>query len=224
MSNLTKSFLAGTAMVFASASAFAADLAPADLGPVQAPTGALNWTAGLEIGPEFYATTKGSNQAGDYADTVIKPSLAYAFAPNWSLNTSFQATLKNNSTQQYYAEAGVSYKFKFGDFSLTPQAAIGDTWDATGLGEDGNANAVYYALYLAADLKLNKQWSWTIFNARWRDAFDYQWQTPKVQTGLTYAFSDAAKLSLNAGYSWKNTGDGYYGDKMNLAAVMKYSF
>ncbi|SHG64242.1 hypothetical protein SAMN02745157_4592 [Kaistia soli DSM 19436] len=205
--------------------AIAADLtAAADLGPVKSPNPTLNWTAGLEVSPEFYAVSKGSNKAGDYADTAIKASLGYLFYDNWTLNTSLQATLKNNSTEQYYGEAGVAYKFKFGDFSLSPQAALGVTWDATGLGDDGTSTAAYYALYLAGDLKLNKQWTWNIFNARWRDAFDYQWQTPKVSTGLTYAFSDAAKLNLNAGYSWKNTGDGYYGDKINLTAAVKYSF
>ncbi|MBZ9935930.1 hypothetical protein LB518_06475 [Mesorhizobium sp. BR1-1-16] len=211
-------------LALSAAPAFAADLAPADLGPVKAPNAMLNWSVGLEVSPEFYAVTKGKNTAGNYADTAIKASLGYTFDQNWVLNGSFQATLKNDSTQQYYAEGGVGYKFKFGDFTLTPQAALGETWDATGLGDDGDSSALYYALYLAGDLKLNKQWSWNVFNLRWRDAFDYQWQTPKVATGLTYAFSDAAKLNVNLGYSWKNTGDGYYGDKINLALAMKYAF
>ncbi len=216
--------LVAAPLMLAAAPVFAADLAPADLGPVKAPDKMLNWSVGLEVSPEYYATTKGSNKAGDYADTAIKASLAYSFDKNWVLNGSVQATLKNNNTEQYYAEAGLAYKFKWGDFTLTPQAALGDTWDATGLGDDGTANALYYALYLAGDLKLNKQWSWTVFNLRWRDAFDYQWQTPKASTGLTYSFSDQAKLNLNVGYSWKNTGSGYYGDKINIAAAMKYAF
>ncbi len=219
---LVAPLMLGAAPVFAAD--LTNDLAPADLGPVKAPNKMLNWTVGLEAGPEYYATTKGSNKAGDYADTYIKASVGYAIDKNWVLNGSVQATLKNNNTEQYYAEGGVGYKFKFGDFTLTPQAALGDTWDATGLGDNGTANALYYALYLAGDLKLNKEWTWNVFNARWRDAFDYQWQTPKVATGLTYNFSDQAKLNLNVGYSWKNTGSGYYGDKINIGAAMKYAF
>lgn len=222
--SITTKVIPVAAALFAATPALAADLAPADLGPVKGPDQALNWTAGLEVGPEFYATTKGSNKAGDYADTSIKASLGYNFYDNWTLNGSLQATLKNDNTEQYYGEGGLAYKFKFGAFSLTPQAAVGVTWDATGLGDDGDSSAAYYALYLAGDLSLNRQWTWNVFNVRWRDAFDYQWQTPKVATGLTYAFSDAAKINLTAGYSWKNTGDGYYGDKINIAAAMKYSF
>lgn len=203
---------------------FAADLPPIVLGPVKSPTVPLNWTISLEAGPEFHATTRGSTEAGSYADTSIKGSLGYAFDSNWLLNGTVQVDLKSNATQQYYVEAGLGYKFAFGNFSLTPQAALGDTWDATGLGEDGDANALYYALYLSADVKLDSHWSWTIVSARWRDAFDYQWQTPKLSTGLSYAVSDAAKLAIDAGYSWKNTGDGYYGDKVNLSAAFKYAF
>jgi len=212
------------AILCTAGTAVAADLAPIAVGPVKSPTASTNWTIGLEAGPEFHATTQGSAEAGSYADTSIKGSLGYAFDSNWLLNGAVQVDLKSNATQQYYVEAGIGYKFAFGDFSLTPQAALGDTWDATGLGEDGDANALYYALYLSADVKLDSHWAWTIVNARWRDAFDYQWQTPKLSTGLSYAFSDAAKLAVDAGYSWKNSGDGYYGDKVNLSAAFKYAF
>jgi len=45
-----------------------------------------------------------------------------------------------------------------------------------------------------------------------------------VATGLTYNLNDAARLNLSAGYSWKNTGDGYLGDKINVAVAFKYAF
>lgn len=201
---------------------FAADLTQASLGEIKMPD--QPWSIGLEVSPEFYATSKGSHSAGDYADTAIKGALGYTYDKVWVLTGSFQATLKNNDTQQYYVEGGAGYKLKFGDFTLTPSAALGETWDATGLGANGDSSALYYALYLAGDLKLNSQWSWTVFNLRWRDAFDYQWQTPKIATGLNYSFSDTDKLAVNLGYSWKNTGSGWDGDKINLAVALKHSF
>jgi hypothetical protein len=221
MSHLAK-ILALSILVLAAAPAVAADLTQASLGEVKKPD--TPWSVGLEVSPEFYAVTKGSNQAGDYADTAIKGSLGYTYDKVWVLNGSFQATLKNNGTEQYYAEGGVGYKFKFGDFSLTPSAALGETWDQTGLGDDGDSSALYYALYLAGDLKLNSQWSWTVFNLRWRNAFDYTWETPKASTGLTYSFSDTDKFSLGLGYSWKDTGSGMNGDKINVAFSMKHAF
>ena len=219
--------LAFAPLALAAAPVLAADLTQADLsqaglGEVKKPN--TPWSIGLEVGPEFYATTKGSNSAGDYADTYIKGSLGYTYDKVWVFNGSLQATLKNNNTQQYYAEGGAGYKFNFGAFSLTPSAALGETWDATGLGDNGDASALYYALYLAGDLKLNSQWSWQVFNLRWRDAFDYQWETPKVSTGLSYAFSDTDRFAVNLGYSWKTTGSGYYGDKINVGFSLKHAF
>lgn len=41
--------------------AFGADLPASDLGPIKAPGLPLNWSVGLEVGPEFYAVTKGKN-------------------------------------------------------------------------------------------------------------------------------------------------------------------
>lgn len=116
------------------------------------------------------------------------------------------------------------YKFKFGDFTLAPSAAIGDTWEATGLGSSGNANALYYAFNLAGDLKLDRQWTWNAFNLRYRDAFDYTWITPKVTTGLTYVLNAGNSVYGNVGYSWKDTGNGLLGNKINVTFGVKRNF
>lgn len=214
--------VAFSALLLGAGPALGADVP--DLGPVKAPGLPLDWSIGLEVSPEFHARSKGPVQAGDYADTAIKGSLSYTYDNAWVLNGSFQATLRPDNTHQYYGEGGVGYKFKFGDFTLTPQAALGETWDATGLGEDGTASALYYAIYLAGDLKLNSQWSWQVFNLRYRDAVDYTWITPKASTSLTYSFSDADKFTVGLGYSWKDTGSGLFGDKINIAFTMKHAF
>jgi len=213
-----------SALLLGAGPALGADVAVPDLGAVKAPGLPLAWSIGLEVSPEFHAKSKGPTQGGDYADTAIKASLGYTFDKSWVLNGSLQATLRQEGTEQYYGEGGVGYKFRFGDFTLTPQAALGDTWGTTGLGDRGQSSALYYALYLAGDLKLSDQWSWTMFNLRWRNAFDYEWQTPKVSMGLTYSFNDADKLSIGAGYSWKDTGSGMQPDKINASVTLKHAF
>lgn len=216
--------LLAAAITMAAAPAFAAEPASINRRSSDVPIGVADWTASLESGPEWYATSRGNHKAGDYSDTYVAPSLSYAFAPDWALNGLFQATFYKDGTQQYEAEAGIAYTIQLGALALSPQAAIGDTWDATGLGESGKANAVYYALYLSADLTLNKQWSWTLFSVRWRDAFNYEWQTPALTTGIRYALSDAVGLNLDAGYSWLDKGEGMHGNDMHLAAAVSYSF
>jgi hypothetical protein len=181
-------------------------------------------TIAIEASPEFHAISSGSNAAGSYADTAPKASVTHTFANNWSLHSSFQADIKNNSTYQYFAETSVGYRLKFDHFTLTPSAALGDTWDSTGLGLSGNANAFYYAFYLAGDLKLDSRWTWNAFDLRYRNAFDYNWITPKVTTGLTYAMSSRSSVYSNVGYSWKDTGNGLLGDKFNVTFGVKYNF
>ncbi|MCX5497772.1 hypothetical protein OSH11_23940 [Kaistia dalseonensis] len=218
--------LSAGALLLGAFPAVAADLGAVQMpdGAIAAPTAAPTTTFGIEVNPEFYASSSGSNAIGNYADTAIKASLSHTFGGVWVIGGSLQATLKENDTQQYYAEASAGYKFKFDKFTLTPSVALGDTWDATGLGDNKDSNALYYAFYLAGDLKLNSQWTWNAFNLRYRDAFDYEWITPKVSTGVTYAIDSYNSVYTNAGYSWKDTGSGMKGDKMNIAFGYKRAF
>ena len=102
---------------------------------------------------------------------------------------------------QNYVEGSVGYRFNFDKFTLRPSVAIGNTGGTTGLGASSTANAYYYALYLAGDLKLNSQWTWNMFELRYRDAFDYTWITPRGATGLTYEWSAGNFVYGNVGYA-----------------------
>jgi hypothetical protein len=202
--------------------ALAADLAPVN--PPPAPSVWGTTTIGLEASPEFNALSSSSNAAGSYADTEAKLGVTHTFANNWFVGGLLQLTVKNNNTYQNYVEGSVGYIFDFDKFKLKPSAAIGDTGGATGLGASSTANAYYYALYLAGDLKLNSQWTWNIFEVRYRNAFEYTWITPKVTTGLTYEWSPGNFVYSNVGYAWKNTGGGLIGDKVNVAVGFRHRF
>ncbi|WEK52315.1 MAG: hypothetical protein P0Y66_10240 [Candidatus Kaistia colombiensis] len=182
-------------------------------------------TIGIEFGPEYFALDSDSHQAGDWSDNTLKLSVSHAFDKGWLLGGYFQTTFKPSDQYQYYGEGSLGYRFRFERFSLTPSVALGYTWDSTGITMDGqkNSDALYYALYLAGDLKLSESWTWNVFNLRYRNAFDTTWETPKAATGLTFAMDPANSVYVNFGYSWKDSGEGLKGDKINAAFGFKHA-
>lgn len=205
---------------------FAADLVEAP--PPAAPT----WTIGIEGSPEFYAINNGSNTARSLADTYFKFSVSHNFDNNFVGGVFFQPTFKTGGKSQYYGEASLGYKIKLTDvFTLTPSLGIGYTWHDTAIIKDGDANAQvpYYAIYLAGDWKLTKQWTWNVFNLRYRNAFNATWETPKVTTGVTYNINSTNAVYASVGYSWKKTDttsspyNDLAADKLNIAIGYKHS-
>ena len=199
--------------------AMAADVAA--IGPSIA---AGTTTIAVEASPEFYAISSSTHAAGNYADTQAKLKITHSFASNWFLSGTAQVKFKEHDAQQFYGEGSVGYRFDIGNFALKPSVAIGDTSGSTGLGKAGNANAVYYALYLAGDLKLSSQWTWNMLDLRYRNAFDYTWITPKVATGLTYEWRPGSAVYWSVGYNWRDDGVGVPGKKVNIALGLKHSF
>jgi hypothetical protein len=206
---------------------FAADKVEAP--PVVPPT----WTIGIEGSPEFYTIDNGSNAAGSLASTYFKFSVSHTFDNNFVGGVSFQPTFKTGGKSQFYGEATLGYKFKLTDtFTLTPSLGLGYTWHDTGItkGTDTDAQVPYYALYLAGDWKLSKQWTWNVFNMRYRNAFNATWETPKVATGVTYNIDSTNAVYASFGYSWKKveTTKSPYNelsaDKFNIAIGYKHSF
>jgi len=181
-------------------------------------------TIALEVSPEFYARSNATQTAGNYADTQAKFKITHSFDNNWFVSGFFQTKFKGSDTRQYFGEGAVGYRFDISAFALKPSVAIGDTSGSTGLGKDKNSNAPYYALYLAGDLRLNSQWTWNMFDLRYRNAFDYTWITPKVTTGLTYEWRPGSFVYGNAGYAWKDTDTGSPSDKMSVALGLRQSF
>jgi len=208
--------------------AFAAD-------PVETPTPppAPLWTIAIEGSPEFYAIDNGSNTARSLADAYFKFSVSRVLPNNFVGGVSFQPTFKVGGKSQFYGEATLGYKLKLTDvFTLTPSVGIGYTWKDTGIpkGSDADAQVPYYALYLAGDWKLSKQWTWNVFNVRYRNAFNATWETPKVATGVTYNIDSYNAVYTNIGYSWKKVDttkvpyNDLSADKFNIAIGYKHSF
>ncbi|MDQ0475060.1 hypothetical protein [Labrys wisconsinensis] len=255
---LTTALFAAT--VFAATPAFAADLTTTPEPEAPAPAPAPQWSLGIEASPEFFAidqdphdaaTAHSKKPAGKLTDYYGKISLSYSFAGGWFVGGSFQAQVKKNrntsgdlvkDTYQYYGEGNIGYKYKWGAFSLTPSVGIGYTWGFTGINGDVSSSKdnddAYYAIYLAGDWKLNDQWTWNVFNLRYRDAFSYTWITPKAATGVTYNIDSTNAIYVNAGYAWKeldksgqassrpfnpNYGD-IDSDKWNIAIGYKHAF
>ncbi|WP_217577470.1 hypothetical protein [Mesorhizobium sp. GbtcB19] len=214
--------------LFADTASFAANL-DESVAPPMAPT----WTVGLEGSPEFYAIDNASNSARSLADTYFKFSVSHNFDDSFIGGVFFQPTFKTGGKSQYFGEASLGYKIKLTDsFTLTPSLGLGYTWHDTGIPKDGNANvqAPYYVFYVAGDWKLTHQWTWNVFNLRYRNAFNAAWETPKVATGVTYNIDAANAIYTSIGLSWRkiNTISSPYNDlsedKLNIAIGYKYAF
>jgi hypothetical protein len=196
----------------------------AELGAVKMPDGriaAASTVIGLEVSPAVEATTTSSHEAGSYDDTSMTLSLSHRFESGFFANGSAEWQINAGGTQQVFIEGGGGYALRAGPFTLTPSAALGTTFEDTGFGPNGDGQAFYYAFYLAGDLDLDARWTWNAFKLRYRDAFDYEWVTPEVGTGLSYHLDAATSLYGKGSYSWKNTGDGLNGDSITFAFGLK---
>lgn len=215
----------------------ATPLSAADISqsPVLSPSAAPapKWTLGIEGSPEIYAIDNGANQAGELNNIYYKVSLSRRFESGFVGGVSFQHAFKDDDKTQFYADATLGYKFDVTErFSLRPGVGVGYTWKDTGItkGSDSNADIAYYALTLGGDLKLERGWTWNMFDLRYRNGFDATWLTPKVATGVTYQFDSFDAVYLSVGYAWKKTDtesppyNKLSGDKINFALGYKRSF
>ena len=217
MVNFTGVAAFGFALTLTGASAMAADVAPA-------PAPAKQNTISAEFGPEWKTTD------GTLADDYVKFGYAHTFDNNVVLGTTFQYTWRPTNTSYDQLEAALGYKIKLDAFTLTPGVILGYGFGdlpsinpAKGQGGDPEA---YYAFAIAGDLKLDDHWTWNVFNARYRNAFDVTWITPKIATGITYKFDNSNAIYTNVGYAWKDTGNGkgLQPDKWNVAIGYRFSF
>jgi len=197
--------------------------------PVPLATPAPTTTFSFEVGPNFDAADKSPGPpAGTLANVFGKLGLSHSFAGGWVVSGSFQPQINTESdggdTYRYYVEGDLGYKFRLGNgLTLVSTAGIGEVWGSTGI-TPSDPSALYYALYLAGDWKLSSNWTWNVFDARYRDAFDFTWVTPKIATGLTYEINPQNSVFANVGYSWKDTGAGLKPDEIGLGLGYKHGF
>ncbi len=242
MTKFTVSLFAA-ALLLGAAPALAADLPTGVVAAPPAAAAALN-TLTFEASPEFYALASSSHSANTLADWYGKLGYSRNLGQGWSASLGFQDTIKpatstflDGLSQQYY-EAAVAYKLAVAsNLSFTVTGTLGYTAGNTGYAggkpvsgaaDLGNSDDgfLYYAISGAADWKVDSHWTWNIINARYRNAFDRTWNTPKVTTGVTYNIDSTDAVYANVGYAWKDSGNGagLLGDKWNVAVGYKYSF
>ena len=189
-------------LVGVAAPAFAGSPAPA---PSATPLGD---TISVEYGPEYSASN------GSLADQYVKLGFSHNLGNGWGMGVSVQDTVKTNNSSTFQPEGSLGYKWKMDALTFGVTGALGV---ANTSGSDYNA---YYAVSGTVDWKLDSKWTWNVINARYRDAFVGNWQTPKVATGVTYKIDDRQAVYLAVGYSWKNSA----ADKENLAVGYKLGF
>jgi hypothetical protein len=229
--------LSALSLLLGVAPAMAADFSEAN--PVVSPPAAApspSNTFSFEFDPEFQqAPSKLKPKPGDgqVSDYLGKFTAAHTFSSGVVVSGFFQPQYDlhpgGTNAWRYYTEGDLGYKIKMNDsFTLTPSAGIGGVWGDTQIKASKtnvNPSAVYYALYLAGDLKLNSNWTWNVFNLRYRDAFSYTWITPKVATGITYNINKYSALYGTVGYSWKETtGTPLNPSVLNIGAGVKANF
>jgi len=232
MNKFTVSFFAA-ALMLGAAPALAADL-PTGVVAAPPPPASTSNTIGFEFDPEFAAIASGSTAQGSLADWYAKGTFSHSFGNGFSAALAAQDTFKTNGLSQYYFEGSAAYKASLTkEFSVTITGLLGYTTGNTGYvgglassSTDNNDSYLYYAISGAADWKLDSHWTWNIINARYRNAFDRTWLTPKVTTGVTYNIDATNAVYATIGYSWKDNGNGkgLLGDKIVFGAGYKYSF
>jgi hypothetical protein len=235
--------LLAVAFVAAAVPAFAADLPQGVVAVPPPPAAALLNTLQFESSPELFALGTSAHSQGELADWYGKGTYTRNLGNGFSASAAIQDTLKSvgstaNLSQQYY-EGAVAYKLSPGNgLSFTVTGTLGYTAGNTGyvggkptggaLVDLGNSDDgfLYYAITGAVDWKVDSHWTWNVINARYRNAFDRTFLTPKIYTGVTYNIDAADAVYANVGYSWKDSGNGagLLADKFNIAVGYKYSF
>jgi hypothetical protein len=169
---------------------------------------------GVEAAPEF------RTQTGALVDGYVKANGSHTFDSGLIWGGSFQYTDRVDGNRQYQPETTVGYNLKLnGIWSIPLSAGIGYRWN-----ENPNAmpsqQFAYYVFNAGLNMKISENWTWNMFSARYRDAFEGNWQTPKVTTGLTYAIDRQNSVYGNVGYAWRNG----LPNKISVAFGYKYGF
>ncbi len=188
-------------------------LSPAMADDIPTPTPRGN-TIAVEFTPEFDA------KSGAFADGYVKTNLAHTFDSGLIWTGAFQFTDKVGGDRDYRTETTFGYHFKLNDiWTLPVSAGAGYLWDENPSTQPSQRFA-YYVVNIGFNLRLSDQWTWNAVNARWRDAFEGGWQTPKIASGLTYNVDLHSSVYANIGYAWKNGQP----DKISVTAGYKYAF
>ena len=221
VNNIGKVLLVGAA-VAAATPGFAADLS-ATQGPSMpaaspAPAAILN-TFTFEFSPEFGATDN------VLKDDAFKLGYSRSLGHGWSWGLSDQEVVRSDGkvgNTQNVLETTLGYGLKLSDmFTLPLSVGVGYVFDTRNASSElTEKDWAYYVLNAGLNVKLGSHWTWNAVSARYRNAFEGGWETPKVSTGITYTIDPLDAIYANVGYSWKNS----VSDKWSIAFGYKRGF
>jgi hypothetical protein len=227
MKHLTAIMAAGAVAIFASESRAADE-------PVTEPAAReiLN-SISLEISPEFNIRDTSTQSAGSLNDVLFKIGYSRALGHGWSWGISDQQTARaaGDGRYQNQLETTIGYSVKVNDtFSVPLSAGVGYVWDTRAASSAlRDEQWAYYTFSAGLNVKFDQHWTWNAINARYRDAFEGDWITPKVTTGVTYTIDPNNAVYANVGYAWKTGAGGSVApdigpDKWNLTFGYKIGF
>jgi hypothetical protein len=195
---------------------------PAFAGAPAAPSPTpLGDTLSVELSPEW-----GTTSPYAYKDSYLKLGFSHSLGNGWTWGATLQETARASGFGVTQPETTLGYKWKMDALTFGVAAGLGyQSVGVSGSGDTGPGDA-YYLVTGTIDWKLNSKWTWNVINARYRNAFDYTWVTPKIATGVTYALDARQAVYTAVGYAWKDVGDGkgLLGDKINVAVGYKLGF
>jgi len=218
--NYIRNVLLGASFAVVTATpAFASDLGGGGGAPTPPASAPITDTVSFEVSPEWGAVSPNT-----YKDTVLKLGWSHSLGQGWSWGASIAETLRAEALATAYAtalETTIGYGvIKLSDMiSLPVSAGVGYVWD-TKAGPLATLNWGYYVLNAGVNVKFDSHWTWNAVSARYRDAFQGGWVTPKVSTGVTYSIDSHNSIAANIGYSWKNG----IADKISGAVSFRYGF
>lgn len=210
-----------TAMValLATASvAFATDLPKKKTAPAAAPVAAATEAVAgssdslkVEYGQDL------GNNFGAKVDDAYTLTYKHNLGAGFSIGGKAQTAQVPNSqlTQILEAQAGYALPAMYG-VTLSGKVGLGEKFTTT--------NFPYYAVYGAADYKVNDSITLNAVGYRFRSAIDsntYGYQSHQLSTGVTYdinkSYSLVANVARNYDTSWNATGDAF-----NVGAIVRF--
>jgi hypothetical protein len=180
----------------------------------ETPAAVLANSIGIEFAPEFRTSS------GALTDDYLKATFAHSFESGLIWSGTFQYTDKIDGDPKYRIETTFGYNIRMDDsWSIPVSGGVGFRWDEDPAALPGTTFA-YYVVNVGLNMRISDHWTWNTFSARWRDAFEGGWQTPKIYTGLTYTIDRSSSVYANVGEAWKNG----QADKVVVAVGYKYAF
>lgn len=181
-------------------------------------------------------------------NVVLGGSVAYTA---WYNDLEAKANHPASTLNKTAFEASAGYKIKLDTITITPALGLGYVagWaKVNNLNNDPSTNAAcsttnssstdgdcfkpepYYFFTLAMDWKVTSDLTWNVVNLRYRDAWDGNWNTPAIGTGLSYNLTSDDAITVSTSYSWANKWShtvetsSKYADSYNVMFGYKHAF